>query len=69
LDALNLQDDAVPLEAIALIRTLESDGSQGMAVRFTDGLLLTDKLGMLNAAAELAKAEVIEAYTPRRDDD
>lgn len=62
LDSEALPDGWTPLEAVAVVKCLDSNGVTGLALRTTEGLALWEAVGMLIAAADTERAVVGQCF-------
>lgn len=64
-----IRDDAIPVDAVLLIKAIEQDGSPAWFVRYSEGLYTIEALGALHAAIVLEEAKVQAIYTPEPEED
>ena len=64
-----LDPDAIPLDAIVIVKCLDADGDTTIDIRSTDGLMVWDRVGMLTVALEVAKRTAADCWRPVDDAD
>ena len=69
LEILAIPDEAVPLEAIVLVKALDENGVPSWYQRFTPDLSDFEAIGILSVALELVKTNCMDGYMCEYDDD
>lgn len=69
LDAEPLPDDVTPLEAVAVLKTLDENGEVALWIRTTASLNAWERLGMLELAAYSSKRGLQAGFEADAEDD
>ena len=69
LDVLDLPDGWTPLRSVSVIEALSEDGTVSLALRTTENAPSWVILGMLNAAADVIGADLLEGFIDDDDGD
>lgn len=69
LDAQELPEGYTPLEATAVVKALDETGGVSLVVRSTSSLNAWESLGMLDAAAASARADIVAAFDEESGDE
>lgn len=64
-----IPDDAIPLEAIAVIKCLDQEGNTMLYLRATEGLSSWESLGMLSIAKRTQEDSLAEGFIDEGEDD
>jgi len=68
LDIAPLLEGEIAIEAIVVCKVMTPDGQMAILIRHTDGLAQWDRIGMLIAAADVARVNCANCFRPDADD-
>lgn len=63
IDVPDLPDKFLPLEIVAVVKCLDDQGNPTIAVRTSEGLMAWEVIGMLTAASDMARADLVSDLT------
>lgn len=63
----DLPESVIPLEMVSVVKFLDEDGKQALAVRISEGLTHWEVIGMLVAAGDAARAELVSEFRDKRE--
>jgi hypothetical protein len=63
IDVPDLPDKFTPLELVAVVKCLDDQGNPTIAVRTSEGLMAWEVIGMLTAASDMARADLVSDLT------